>query len=232
MILIALQFYAADRDRAMRLARMIADIEPRFRDDVEILFCARFDTPQDSATIEYVQQKFIVRQFTTVTKWTGWPGGPNGMARDVLREIGNGQNAKADGVLMIEPDCVPVAKDWLDQLAAAWRGPEGAPCEAYMMGAWRDSGPVGGHINGNCMVPPEIGGYVDLSRITEHYAWDCQLSELTRGYWKQTDLIRNLFQETNVTEDRMIGGPFGRPALVHGVKDDSGYDIAKKLLFL
>lgn len=232
MILIALQFYNADRARAMRLARLIADIEPKFRDDVEMLFCARFDTPQDSETIEYVRQKMGVRQFTTVTRWTGWPGGPNGMARDVLREIGNGQNARAEGVLMLEPDSVPVARDWIDQLMAEWRGPEGAPCEAYMMGAWRDSGPVGGHINGNCIVPPEIGSLVDLSRITEHYAWDCEISQQTRGYWKRTNLIRNLCQETNVSEARMLDGTSERPVLIHGVKDDSAYEIAKKLLSL
>ena len=62
-ILLALQFWKGDKDQAMRVARLIADLEPRHTDFADFLFVSRFDCEQDLATVEYVSQKFNVHTY-------------------------------------------------------------------------------------------------------------------------------------------------------------------------
>ncbi len=56
-ILIALQFWKGDRDMAMKLARLMADLEPKHSDDADVLFISRFDTMQDVDAVKYVSRK-------------------------------------------------------------------------------------------------------------------------------------------------------------------------------
>lgn len=226
-MLIALQFCPTDFPHAMRLARLIADIERTPRTDVEFCFAARFDCAPAPDAVKYLMLKFPVRIFNTTTRWTGWPGGPNGMARDVLAHAAR-EWAKQDGILLIEPDCVPMARDWIDQLRYEW-----SQHRCLMMGAWRDSGPSCGHINGNCIVSPDFADRVNLRGITQHCAWDCAIAPQVRHQWHSTGLILNRFQSLGAEEEVLKWPDEGvkPPVLVHGFKDDSAYDIAvKKLL--
>ena len=55
-LVLCTQFWAGDRDAAMRNARRIADNESKFRDDAEFLFVSRFDSTRDGRTrLEEVQ---------------------------------------------------------------------------------------------------------------------------------------------------------------------------------
>jgi hypothetical protein len=45
--LICLQYWDGDRDKAMRLARFLADLEPSKREDVDFAFFARADSSFD-----------------------------------------------------------------------------------------------------------------------------------------------------------------------------------------
>ena len=58
MLMLNFQFWEGDKDQAMELARLIADIEPSFREDVEVMFTARFDCRHDNKAIDYVSKKF------------------------------------------------------------------------------------------------------------------------------------------------------------------------------
>ena len=42
-IAIALQFWQGDATKALRLARLLAELEREFRADVGLVFCRRFD---------------------------------------------------------------------------------------------------------------------------------------------------------------------------------------------
>ena len=235
-LVLCLQFYHGDRARAMRLARLIADIEPVRREDVEFMFVPRFDCEVDETFVSLVEQKFKCAFFRTHTQWQGWPAGPNGMIRDLLlegqRRVAKGWLGATDSLLLIEPDCVPVTPDWLNVLIAEWQLALSA--DKWMMGTWRMSGGAMGHVNGNCIVRPDFASLVDLSCITQHFAWDCAIVPQVKDRWHKTNLIRNLFQETNVTEERMVGRWIGEqmPVLVHGVKDESAMTIARRLLNL
>ncbi len=222
--ILALQFFSQDRATAMRLARLLADIEPAFRDDVEFLMVARFDTDHDPETISYVADKFTVSWITTFTKWTGWPGGPNAMALDTLEWVA-ANRPNTVGVLMLEADVVPTSPDWLNRILWTWAL---ADSDTWMMGAWRPSGGEYGHVNG-------VAVFAKLVPIREiispDLAWDCGISWHARYHWWANSIIRNCFQETDATEEKLVGRviPEARPALVHGFKSDDAYEIARRL---
>jgi hypothetical protein len=225
---ICLQFHAADAEKAARLARYIADLEHGFRFDLELCFVARFDCPQDSAVIDYVRKKMPVSQFTTRRKWSGWPEGPNGMAYDLLEEMhrrfDDGRWANHEAILFLEPDCVPLHRDWTYALLGEWKRVRSGG--AVVMGAWRESGGAHGHINGNMLIDPSLNMTEVTASAPAGLAWDCALAPYWHKRWHKTDLILNLFNETNIPFFRFFGLPL---AFVHGVKDDSAWDYVKTL---
>jgi hypothetical protein len=233
---ICLQLYEADKATAMRLARFITDIEPVKRDDVELVFCARFDCDHDEETERYCADRFQVTRFNTSTPWTGWPAGPNGMAFDLLRWMLNrvkaGEVSRKDALILIEPDCVPVHANWINLLLEEWN--QAHPHGVLMMGAWRPSGGEHGHLNGNCILKPSIFEVLSEGVFNEYLAWDCSIVPDIYQNWWPTHQIKNCFESRNATEQDMRGSVChadGRfPVLVHGYKDDSAYNIARRLL--
>jgi hypothetical protein len=226
---VCLQFWEGDKANAMRLARFIADLEPEFRKDTEFVFIARFDCEHDHPTCKYVGLKFKTTWITSHTKWTGWPGGPNGMAKDTLEWLAANRR-ESGGALLIEPDCVPVCRGWLDRIMAEWDMARFA--ERILMGAWRNSGGEHGHINGNCVVRPDFAKAISLDCVGPDLAWDCAIVPYVRNRWFVTSIIKNCFESRNATNQDLFWAPIGDqlPALVHGFKDDSAYNIASRNL--
>lgn len=233
---LVLQFHPGDRDTAMRLARMIADIEQLPRDDVQFYFAARYDAAHDDDTVNYVRTKFpCTETITTFTKLTGWPQGPNAMAQDILLLFDKKRDV--DGLFLIEPDVVPLRKYWLNILIDEWLGAIAAG--KIQLGAWRGSGPPGGHLNGNCILIPRIATWLrergfEVGQMAGGIAWDCQIAAWTREYWATTGIIKNKFQSHKATEDDLLTPDLGDdpPAIIHGYKDDSAYLLARKMLSL
>ncbi len=227
--ILALQFHEADKAKAMRLARFIADLEPFFRNDTEFLFVARFDCEHDHDTIRYVNSKFRVNWITSYTKWTGWPAGPNAMARDTLEYLAANRR-DSGGVLLFEPDCAPVSPSWITHLIEEWDRARFA--ERIIMGAWRPSGGADGHINGNCVLRPNIALQIGLDMIGPDLAWDCAIVPYVKNRWLATTLIKNCFESKDATGRDLFWNPIGQDAavLVHGYKDDSAYNLAHKNL--
>jgi hypothetical protein len=151
MLVLNLQFWNGDKNQAMELARLIADIEPNFREDVEFLFSARFDTEHDKKTIDYVSKKFRVFTHKTTRRATGWPKGPNALFADSYQyciERTRDGSMKGEAILFIEADCVPLDMHWINHLVAEYKA-----CGKMVMGAWLEEGDCGTrHINGNCII--------------------------------------------------------------------------------
>jgi hypothetical protein len=236
MIALILQFHEGDKATAMRLARMIADSEELPRDDVQFYFVARYDTIPDEDTVRYVRVKFpYTETLTTRTKAAGWPAGPNAMVVDILDWFAVRTELK--GVLLLEPDCVPLNKHWINILLSEWEG--ALEAGRVMMGAWRNSGPPGGHINGNCMIIPGLAAWLrnrgfETAQMVNGIAWDCAISPWVKEFWETTGLILNRFQSKDATEEALLMPDSGdeSPVFVHGYKDDSAYNIGKKFLKL
>lgn len=232
---VVIQYYEADAAAAVELAKFITDIEPVERKDVKVRFVARYDCHHvDLDIFRYVSRRFETSWTHSRRQQRGWPDGPNGMALDILED---GQDAldkigwyEMDGLLLLEPDCVPLANDWLNILMAEWAitREQGK----WIMGSWRGSGPECGHINGNCIVVPDLAKRVSIKHPQAGLAWDCWLAPRLKNHWHVTGLIRNDFQSQFATEEKLRTPEVGEvpPVVVHGYKDQSALDIAKRWL--
>jgi len=232
-LVICLQFYEGDIAQARTLAEFIAEIEPKKRDDVRVRFVARGDCDQmDMGTIQLVSHKFDVSWIHANTKVSGWPAGPNALAMEILSTAPAWLKAAgwsdADGILLLEPDCCPLQRDWLDQILAEWA--IALAERKWIMGSWRASGPNCGHVNGNCVVVPDIGKRLGIHYYPEHLAWDCWIAQRVQAHWRISGAFLNKFQSVNATEEILRTPEVGTepPAIVHGYKDDSAYLIARK----
>lgn len=123
-IVIALQFYEGDFHAAMRLARLLADIEPRRRDDAVLAFCPRFDlepSREQYETFLYCGHKFGVMNVAIKRQGTGHPTAANEMwggIMDVMSEGWRAGQLHYPSVFFAEPDGCPLKRDWLDLLIA------------------------------------------------------------------------------------------------------------------
>lgn len=232
--IICLQYHESDKPQAERLLRLIADCEREPRDDVELLLCRRFDAAPMTEAMIYAAGKFKVSGYQTHTRWTGWPAGPNAMVKDVLTEaasrVKSGEWADVDGLLMIEPDCVPMSPNWIDVIRGAWRVTRGEG--RWMMGSWRNSGGEFGHINGNAVVMPDLAERISLDCIGSDLAWDCAIVPQIKNYWQVSNAFKNCFESRGATEYDLKTPEtgVGCPALVHGYKDTSAIEIAERWL--
>lgn len=232
---ICLQYYENDRRRALELARLIAANEPKFRDDVIFCLVNRFDAEAaPSDLIDLLGTKFTTVLHTSNGRATGWPSGCNEMAKSTFRfanqEWRFGPWHDVDGVLLMEPDCIPIARDWIDQLKEEWATARAAG--KLLMGTWRDGGGLLGHINGNMIVRPDFAEKVQMNEVFEWLAWDCAIVPQVHDQWQVTNLICNRWKEAGLSNEEIMThrNGVGRPVLVHGVKDDSVWDYARKKL--
>lgn len=231
---IAISYHEADKPQAERLLRLIADNELAPRGDVEICIVRRFDATPAIDSMVHLADKFKVSAFTTHTPWTGWPAGCNGVARDLLEEsalrVKSGEWADVEGLLMIEPDCVPCTPTWIDALRIAWHHAKADGC--LQMGAWRNSGGEFGHLNGNCVVVPDLASRICLDVIGRDLAWDCAIVPQVKHRWQVTGLIKNAFSTHAATEYDLRTPEIGilPPALYHGCKSEDAIAIAERWL--
>lgn len=236
MIALTISFWEGDRTEAMRLCRMIADIEDTPRDDVTVILLARYDTPHDEDTIAYMRRKFPnIEAHASTTQWSGWPTGPNGMARDLLLMMES--RIEFDGVIMLEPDCVPLTRHWLNILIDEWQ--QARAQSKVMMGSWRNSGCPGGHINGNAFIIPQLATFLrkrglEIAQTPKSLAWDVYVSPFLREHWSTCGRILNKFQSRNASVEDLETPELGDhpPCLVHGYKDSSAFDYAVRKLKL
>lgn len=240
MMAVALQFYSKDRDRAMRLAHWITDIEKSPRSDVMIILVNRFDCAKaDEETVRKVSSKFPVMTFTTTTKQYGWPEGCNAVAFDVFRmiedEVDINVYQPGDPLLLIEPDCVPISRTWLNDLTEEWQLAQAQ--QKCVMGAWRKSGPECGHINGNAIfdvdITRKLPGLSDAMKAVRGTAWDAALAPYFKGYWYFTGLISNRWNENTLTDEQIETPWIGCrvPVLIHGCKSEDVWKYAQRKLF-
>mgnify|MGYP000935826381 CR=1 FL=1 len=224
---VALQYHPTDRAAAMRLVELIARFEYEANPLVLFLLCRRFDAEYiPDATVYQLAKKFAVDNYQTKTQARGWPDGCNAMAIDVLREINHrrthdAQWTNVSGVLLMEPDCIPVSRFWLPTIQTRWEVAQAADEETarpWLMGAWRDGGGEHGHINGNMVVRPDFAEKVDLSRLPPGLAWDCAIVPQVREHWLPVPLIDNRWNERGLSSYEIMKKG---AVLVHGVKDES-----------
>lgn len=237
-ILLAVQFWKGDRDQAMKLARLIADLEPSMCEKADFLFSSRFDCPQDTKTVEYVSSKFRTYTNKSRRRGVGWPIGCNelwaGTMDWVYHSISKKQCPAYKAVLTFESDCAPMQHGWIGRLSQEWDETKarenGALCA---LGAWlKYPGP---HINGNGLFsaePHHLKWLIDsVSRVGTRGGWDFVIypglakrgafdTTSIKSYWGTSTMTREWFEQ-EVRKDTVF---------IHGVKDDSLLDMARERL--
>lgn len=235
-LLVLLQFWEGDKALAMRLARLLADLEPAFNKDVDFMFCARFDCTHDSDTMNYVSKKFGVFKYTCRRRATGWPYGCNELVHDLWAELLRASEAPSfnySAAYFLEADNVPLRKDWAAALMEEWA--EARAKGLMILGAWSPDHSEYGHVNGNMIFRPDLSRHVKgLEGCAPNVAWDVAHTFRYHHLWHKSQLIKNMYKVRNISEEELYapvspGGPV--PAVVHGIKDDSAWKIiSEKLL--
>lgn len=126
-IVVAIQYFKDDEARAMRLARLLADVEPRRRDNVLLAFVRRFDMPETPLLHEtrmHCGFKFGTMTVRSEREGTGHPEGCNALwsgCMDYFSGAWRDGKLAAHSVFTCEADGVPLRADWLDRLLEAHR---------------------------------------------------------------------------------------------------------------
>ena len=238
MISLCLQCCPYDLDAAFELTQLIVKIEKERRAGGEFFLIYRKDCPN------WVQREFqglAGRRFKAMACVArnhdeGWPAGSNMLAAsafiemEVLRRAGICQN---EAFLLFEPDCVPLARDWLDQLSAEWERAKSEGKQA--VGHWhQQGGPETLHMNGNAIFRVDFF-YRNPTTIVGcgTQGWDYWFRDRLIPISCDTYAIFQHYARPEITRDELesITKLGKRPALFHGIKNRSARQYAEEMIF-
>lgn len=176
------------------------------------------------------------RKYTVILRGSpkgySYPAGPNKLALDLMEGAAAGEDwaRGAKCILLMEPDCVPVAPDWIDQLSRDWD--RCASAGKLIIGSWHPVNldhPTLGHINGNLMFSPDLAKRITIPDVPENKPWDTFLADVFAPVWARTGLIKNLNRHRTASVKQLTTPECGTkpPVLIHGVRDNSAWDYVK-----
>jgi hypothetical protein len=232
--LLAIQYWPGDQEKAFRLAKLIADNEPKHCELADFLFVARFDASHDSKVVEYVSRKFDVRTMKTASRATGHPFGCWMLWFSLMEWVYHMKNARKipdySWVLTFEADTAPTRPDWLSVLNSEWER-----LSSYVVGAetfhWRH------HINGNLMASCDLSFLkwlvlgVTSSGVAPQNAWDIDLfPQFVRWGAGFTPAIVNVCGKPSLSLKEFEDFRNSGAAFIHGVKNDDLYNLSREAL--
>jgi len=231
-LLLALQFYAKDQPDAYALARTILNIENgAVQDLADFCFVPRFDTYHDENMTTAMTRSFDTFVVRGKTEAVGWPAGCNALWADLMAHVyRNEWYREYKAVLTFEPDAMPLTRDWIARLSAAWdRAGAGVVGHIHQTNGAHGSQQ---HINGNALFSTDPGFLEaileELRDCPDQHGWDTYLAPLFEGMgWEDAPEIRSWYSRTGVRvseyEDLVKSGA----VFLHGVKDRSLANIVK-----
>jgi hypothetical protein len=241
-ILISFPFWKGDRAQAMKLARLVADLQPVHSEMADVLFVSRFDCPHDLATIEYVSRKFNVFKHTSQRQEVGWPLGCNGTFFGTMEwfyhKMAAYQIPAYKAMFIAESDGVPMVDDWISRLVLEWKKANELK-KVFVAGALLpDPTPTGKHthINGGCCFLS--GDLTFLKWVTMNVGsgnvaagWDWFLArEFEKVGWADIPGIKSEWHRPSFSESEWVQYVKRGTVWLHGIKDDSLLDLARKKL--
>jgi hypothetical protein len=242
-ILIACQSWEGDNAQAMRLARLIADLEPRHSDRADFFFCYRFDCKPDKATEDYVSSKFNV--FSWVNRHRrgeGWPGGCNDLWFGTMDRIYDlcqaGQMPEYKAVLTCEADSSPLVPHWINSLHSEWD--KMSQKEAKLVGHLLQYPPQPQcrlHCNGNALFSGDLTYLHHLARkiggCPPSAGWDFYLApQLQALGWADSPAIRSYWNAQTAQVPFLERVTNEGCVFLHGVKDYSVQEYVRNRYLL
>jgi hypothetical protein len=196
-LVLALMFWPGDEARALRLARLLADIEPRRREGVLLAFCRRFDMPGVSAEAWAAQlhcgHKFGTMQIRSERQGTGHPHGCNEQWAGTFEALVEARAAgalNAESVLFLEADGAPLRRDWLDILLAE----HARTLETGRRVTGAISTTARPHINGSLIAHLSLwSDRPSLHRTPPAHAWDLFHAQVLLSEARPSPWMRNTY---------------------------------------
>lgn len=238
-ILIALQMWEGDKLNALRLARLLADIEPGHQELADFLFVTRFDCSHDLSTIQHVSRKFNTFHYRSPKQGTGWPHGCNELWFGTMEWAYHMMEGKKippyKAVFTIESDGIPLVRDWIARYSRQWDSLN-AMKKTFVAGAILNKGRIDEHINGQALFSGDLKFLRWLIRevggAPARCGWDLYLAPSFRKWgWSELPGHRVYWNTPTFSEDWFNRDSKDGVVWVHGVKDSSLYtQVLKKLL--
>lgn len=229
-ILLALQFWEGDKKMAMKVARLIADLEPRHSEIADFIFFSRFDCSHDMETVGYVARKFNTYTEINRRRGTEWPHGPNSQWFGLMDYVYTVNVAKRfpvyKAILTFEADAVPLAPNWIGELSREWDRAQ----PAKVVGAHQTS--PGSHINGNAMFSGDIQFLKqirDIGGVNPTGGWDYILAPtFQKAGWKNSNLFRSWWNCKTASGETFSQLTREGVSFFHGVKDESLLNLVRQ----
>ena len=237
-IMVAIQFYPGDQYEALRLAILLADIEPEFRDDIALVFARRFDVdgPGENQDLfeaaVYCARKFPVVHVRSKREQTGHPDGCYGLWAGTCEEVWKmiiQDGASYRSCFFVEPDAVPLRWDWIDTLKAAHA--ETMALGKRITGCRIDAGPCNAlHVQGSFLM--EMSCWADhpsLHVCPPGKAWDQWHSQVLLSEIGPSTTIASIYgaEDMSLSVFKTKGL---RQCWLSSVKDESAWECANTLL--
>lgn len=234
-LLLALQFWEGDKEKAMKVARLIADLEVRHSDQADFLFVSRFDCGHDKKTLDLVSRKFNTYSYISRRRGQEWPNGCNSMWFSTMDYVYAFNEAKRfpvyKAILTFESDAVPLSPNWISEISRAWDA--GQPTK--VMGAMQSS--PGPHINGNALFSGDIKFLKHIARdiggCSPHAGWDYAMAgTFKRLGWKDSPLFRSWWNYPAMTAETYEQLLRENVVFFHGIKTDDTVNLVRRRFLL
>lgn len=235
-MLIILPFWEEDKEQVSRLAALLTDLTPEHTPAADLLFVSRFDASMPTMAMRYAARRFNIHQYRSKRREIGWPWGCNGTfigAIDWLHaHVVKGAYPKFKGAFIAEGDSAPLQRNWLNLICAGWdRVSAERPIIAGPKVEINDTV----HINGGgCFISTEKNDLIWLREKLNRSlpgGWDWILSDdFKKKGWAFVSGMRSHWHSPPFTKERWDAERAAGTWWVHGVKDDSLTDLARKYL--
>jgi hypothetical protein len=239
-ILLSFLFWEGDKAMMCKLARLVADLEPRMSESADVLFSARFDCTHDLDTIQYVSRKFKVHtNICRGRRGVGWPAGCNDIVfgtLDYVHDYGAARRIPPyKAVLLLEADGAPLRTGWIEDLSRAWDEANAVKPVRVFGPLIADGVPTAGkqHINGNCFVSGDMSFLHWFTRklggCTPRAGWDWILApQFKRMGWADCKQMRSWWRCPQVTQETYNALLDAGVSYLHGCKTDDVRELVRK----
>lgn len=236
-MILGVQYCEADFDRSMKLAMLLADLEPSFRSNA-ILALVRDSsfTPDESRVkivVEHCSSKFAVELVVLPQSDSGWPRGPNqqwlGMMEHFAVKARSGDPRYSSIFVFDGGDGVPLRKNWIDLLMIEH--------ERTLQQGKLITGTIGidntnrFHINGNLVLETRIWDLLpELHTCPDHDSWDCYHFPTFTPHTSLSTIIRNDWRYQGEPTTEHLAALSLSSVWWHGCKSEILHDMTRSLL--
>ena len=240
-ILLCLQMWDGDIDDGEKLLRLLADLCPVPSETVysaaDLMIATRFDCrPVSTGLVQRLDGAFAkVWLRKSQRKEIGYPGGCNGLWFDSVQHVADMHRLKLmdySAVLTTEADACPLVKDWDIILRNEWEKLRQGDPGLAVAGHWIPAHHELGHVNGNALFDSRVfDRHPKLLGCNAAYPWDVELAPVFKKLgWADTKKIRSSWKQGSMPEKEITAFKKSGVAWLHGVKDASVRDWARKNL--